>query len=99
MFHLDKLDSFRALVFELFSSKARQLVFKPRGCEFEPHPTLIFVLAFSVVNDCCHFRAADDWAIARTLLHYFLILNLLVSPTEVLIITSTCSVGHHDIFR
>ena len=37
--HLDKLGSNQALAFELFSSKARHLVFKPRGCEFGPHLT------------------------------------------------------------
>ena len=37
--HLDKLDCFRALVFELFSSKFGYLVFKPRGYEFKPDPT------------------------------------------------------------
>ena len=37
--HLDKLGSNQALAFELFNSKARHLVFKPRGCEFEPHAT------------------------------------------------------------
>ena len=35
---MDKLDSFQALAFKLFSSRAGHLVFKPRCCEFQLHP-------------------------------------------------------------
>ena len=48
---LDKLGSNQALVFGLFSSKARHLSFKPRGCEFEPH-----LMHASLLTSLCRYQ-------------------------------------------
>ena len=46
--HLDKLGSNQALAFDLFTSKARHLVFKPRGFDFEPHPTKTYSVSCTI---------------------------------------------------
>ena len=45
MVRLDKLGSYQALAFKLFSSMARHLVFRPRGCEFEAHRDELNILS------------------------------------------------------